>query len=144
MRKPSTKKRRAAQRMKNRRGASVVEFALVAPLMILMTMGMMEVGRAVMVKQLLVNASREGARLAVLPGSTVNEVTTRVQDDLAASSVNGVTVNITPTMLSAAGSGTPVTVEVQVEAASISWIPKPVFTINKTLVGSTTMRKESL
>ena len=39
----------------------------VAPLLILLTMGMMEVGRMVMVKQLMVNASREGARRAVLP-----------------------------------------------------------------------------
>ncbi len=142
-------KRRKAMRsrrrqQKSRTGASVVEFALVAPLMILLTMGMMEVGRAVMVKQMLVNASREGARMAVLPGSTAAEVRARVQDDLANASISGVTVNITPTLLSAAGAGTPVTVEVQVEAADISWIPKPVFTIDKTLIGSTTMRKENL
>ncbi|MGB6041722.1 MAG: TadE family protein, partial [Pirellulales bacterium] len=51
---------------KKRRGVAAVEFALVAPLFVLMVMGMIEVGRAIMVQQVLTNASREGARRAVL------------------------------------------------------------------------------
>ena len=47
-------------RRQDRVGAAAVEFAIVAPLMFLLTMGMIEVGRMVMVKQLMVNASREG------------------------------------------------------------------------------------
>src|SRR5690606_32800631 len=50
---------------RNRRGASAVEFALVAPIFVLFVFGMVEYGRMVMVQQVLTNASREGARRAV-------------------------------------------------------------------------------
>src|SRR5690606_472052 len=55
---------------KNRRGAAVVEFALISPLFFLLILGMVEYGRLVMVQQILTNASREGARMAVLDGAT--------------------------------------------------------------------------
>lgn len=128
----------------NRVGAAVVEFAIVAPVMLIMTMGMMEVGRMVMVKQLLVNASREGARLAVLPGTSAEEVQSLVQDELTNATINGATVTITPSLLVSAGSGTPVTVNVSVPAAAVSWVPNPMFSFQTTLDASTTMRRESL
>ena len=137
-------RRRARRRKYCEKGAAVVEFALVAPLLMLLTMGMMEVGRLVMVKQLLVNASREGARLAVLPGSSAAEVCSQVESELAASSVHGVIVSVAPATLGTAPAGTPVTVTVDVEASKVSWIPNPAFSIQSTLTGSTTMRKESL
>ncbi len=65
-----------------RTGAAVVEFAVVAPLLFMLTLGLMEVSRMVMVKQLLINASREGARLAVLPGATSDEVLALVSHEL--------------------------------------------------------------
>ncbi len=48
-----------------RDGVAAVEFALFAPVLALITMGMLEIGRAVIVQQTLVNVSRESARLAV-------------------------------------------------------------------------------
>lgn len=127
-----------------RTGAAVVEFAIVAPLLFMLTLGMMEVSRMVMVKQLLINASREGARLAVLPGATSAEVLELVSNELTAYSVNGVSIEVQPTSLATAVAGTPVTVSLNVAAASVSWIPKPLFSFNQTLSASTTMRKESL
>ncbi len=127
-----------------RSGAAVVEFAIVAPLMMFMTLGMMEVGRMVMVKQLLVNASREGARLAVLPGASAEEVQSQVSGQLANESVSGVSVSLNPTALSTAPAGTAVTVTVSVPASAITWVPKPLFSFNTTLQASTTMRKESM
>ena len=55
---------------KKRRGAAAVEFAVVAPIFLLLVFGMIEYGRMVMVQQVLTNASREGARCAVLDGAT--------------------------------------------------------------------------
>ncbi len=46
-----------------------MEFAIVAPIFFMMIMGMLELGRAVMVQQVITNASREGARVAVLDGA---------------------------------------------------------------------------
>lgn len=127
-----------------RAGAAVVEFAIVGPLMIMLTMGMMEVGRAVMVKQVMVNASREGARMAILPSANSQTVIAQVQSQLAASSINGTTVTISPPSLDNAPAGTPVTVAISVNANQVSWIPNPAFTLNKMITTATTMRRESL
>ena len=143
----SSRPRQRTPRLKphgnTRVGAAVVEFAIVAPLFILLTLGMMEVSRMVMVKQLLINASREGARLAVLPSVTAEEVLAHVSQELSASAVNGVQVTIQPMELVGAAVGTPITVSLSVPAASVGWIPNPVFAMNHTLTASTTMRKES-
>jgi Flp pilus assembly protein TadG len=59
---------------KTRSGVAAVEFALVVPIFLLLVFGIIEFGRALMVQQVLVNASREGARQAVLDGATSAEV----------------------------------------------------------------------
>ena len=127
-----------------RAGAAVVEFAIVGPLMVMLTMGMMEVGRAVMVKQVMINASREGARLAILPSTNAEDVIAQVSSQLAASSINGTTVTINPPSLANAAAGTAVTVSISVNASQVSWVPNPAFTLNRTISASTTMRRESL
>lgn len=138
-----TSNRKDRRRQQQRVGAAAVEFAVVAPLMIMLTLGMMEIGRVVMVKQLLVNATREGARLAVLPGVTAQEVQDEVQVSLDDASLSGTTITVSPAVLSTASAGTPVTVTVSMPASAASWIPNPVYTVNTTLESSTTMRKES-
>ena len=87
--------RRRNAKSRNRIGAALVEFAIVSPLMILFTLGMIEIGRMTMVKQLLVNVSREGAREGTLPGTTNESVKTSVQSLLASSYINGATVVVT-------------------------------------------------
>ncbi|HEV3143823.1 MAG TPA: TadE family protein [Gemmataceae bacterium] len=47
-----------------REGAAAVEFAVVLPLLLLLLLGIWEVGRLVQVSQIVDNASREGGRLA--------------------------------------------------------------------------------
>jgi Flp pilus assembly protein TadG len=47
-------------------GAAMVEFAIVLPLILLLLFGIMEFGRAWNVKQVLTDAAREGARVAVV------------------------------------------------------------------------------
>ncbi len=128
----------------NRVGAAVIEFAIVGPLMVMLTMGMMEVGRAVMVKQVMINASREGARMAILPSANSQEVIAQVTSQLSASSINGTTVTINPPSLTNAPAGTAVTVSISVNASQVSWIPNPAFTLNQTISAATTMRRESL
>jgi Flp pilus assembly protein TadG len=129
---------------RSQRGAAVVEFAFVAPLLIMLTFGMLELGRVVMVKQLLINASREGARMAILPASTAEQVIAHVTTELANSSINSASVVVTPGSLATAQAGSPVTVAVSVSASSVSWIPKPLFVFSQTIDASTTMRRESL
>ena len=78
------------------RGAAVVEFAIIAPLFFLLIFGIVEFGRMVMVQQILTNASREGARRAIIESATRPEVETHVLDYLTNASINGATVSVTP------------------------------------------------
>jgi len=128
---------------KKRRGAAVVEFAIVAPFLLLLIFGIIEFGRAVMVQQLLTNASREGARRAILEGATSEEVEIIVSDYLDNSSVDGATVVISPSSLNTAGFGDPVNVTVSVPYDHVSWIPAW-FLGGRTLTASTLMRADRL
>jgi hypothetical protein len=58
-------------RERERRGALVVETAVILPLLMVVMLGVWEVGRIIQVKQMMVNSAREGARLAA-GGYTVN------------------------------------------------------------------------
>lgn len=56
--------------MKNKRGQAIIEFAMLLPILLLVLFGITEFGRAIMVKNILHTAAREGARLAVVSDST--------------------------------------------------------------------------
>jgi Flp pilus assembly protein TadG len=129
---------------RNRRGAAVVEFAVVAPVFIMLVFGMIEYGRMVMVQQLLTNASREGARMGVLDGATTASVQTSVTTYLSNASVSGATVTVSPNPPSSAGYGAPVTVTVTVPFSQVSWIPTPMFLSGKTLTATSVMRRETV
>jgi Flp pilus assembly protein TadG len=134
---------------RSRQGAAAVEFAVVAPVFLLMVFGMIEFGRAIMVQQILTNATRQGARLAILDSptptaSTVKStVTSYLQNcGITAATVNNVTIN--PAEPSTAVNGTSVTVTVQIPYSSVTWLPTPQFLGTKTLKVSTVMRRESV
>jgi Flp pilus assembly protein TadG len=55
------------KRIKNQRGAATARTAITLPLILLITVGIFEFGRAYQTWQVLTNAAREGARIAVLP-----------------------------------------------------------------------------
>ena len=125
-------------------GAAAVEFAIVAPIFFLFVFGIIEYGRMVMVQQVLTNASREGARQAVLDGSSTSEVESIVQNYLTNSSIQGATVTVTPNPPGSAEFGDPVTVVVSVGFNQVSWLPGPMFLGGKTLSAATVMRRESV
>lgn len=60
----------SARRPEDRRAAVAVEAAVVLPILLIMMLGIWEVGRIIQVQQILVNSAREGARLAA--GGYVN------------------------------------------------------------------------
>jgi Flp pilus assembly protein TadG len=69
-------------RIKSQRGTALIEAALTIPLLLLLSVVIFEFGRAFETWQIMTNAAREGARVAVLPGSTEPMVISRVQDYL--------------------------------------------------------------
>ena len=129
---------------KKRRGAAAVEFAVVAPVFFLLVFGMIEYGRMVMVQQILVNASREGARKAVLDGSENADVVAVVNQYLQSGSINGATITVTPTNPQDAQFGDPVSVTVSVGFDQVSWLPSPMYLGGRTLSATTVMRRESV
>jgi Flp pilus assembly protein TadG len=66
-----------------RRAAATVEFAVVAAFLGIVTVGMAEVGRAVMVKSILTDASRKGASTAVAANKTYSDIQNDVDDVLS-------------------------------------------------------------
>ena len=120
-----------------------MEFAVVAPLFFLLLFGMVEIGRAIMVQQVLTNASREGARLGVLDGTTTDDVTTAVNTYLQNSAVGVSTVTVSPDPPSSAGYGEPVTVTVTTSFDQESWLPSPIYLGGQKLSASTVMRRET-
>jgi Flp pilus assembly protein TadG len=59
-------------------GSQLVEFALVLPMLLLVVLGIAEFGFIFQRYEVLTNAAREGARIAVLPGYSTADVQARV------------------------------------------------------------------
>lgn len=76
----------------------MVEFAILAPLFVMLLFGLVEFGLAMYSKGMLTNASREGARFGVVyatPRKTNAEITSKVQEYLAnAGFVDSVNINV--------------------------------------------------
>src|SRR3954468_4354414 len=103
---------------RRRRGAAVPEFALVAPIFFMMVIGFIEFGRALMVQQILVNASRVGARMASTTGSTSTNVQSAVQNYTTGVAVPGVIVAVSPNPATATA-GTAITVTASVPFGTV-------------------------
>ncbi|MGH7041448.1 MAG: TadE/TadG family type IV pilus assembly protein [Acetobacteraceae bacterium] len=89
-----------------RRGVAALEFALVAPLLLLMFGGAAELGLAVWARGILANAVSQGAYYASLTGPSVSVRTIKILVENT-SSLSGVTSNPTPPTAYCA-SGSPV------------------------------------
>lgn len=66
-------------RLRNQRGAALLETAITLPLVLLVTVSIFEFGRAYQTWQVLTNAAREGARIAVIAGHTDTQVNDAVR-----------------------------------------------------------------
>ncbi|HEY7309611.1 MAG TPA: TadE/TadG family type IV pilus assembly protein [Gemmataceae bacterium] len=79
-----------------RRGAAVVEFAFVLPIMLSLLVGIWEVGRMIEVQQVLTNAAREGARQAATGEYTNSQVKSIVTQYITVAGLpsTNVTVNV--------------------------------------------------
>jgi Flp pilus assembly protein TadG len=76
-------------------GQSLVEFALVLPVFIVVLFGIMEFGRLWEVTNLLTSAAREGARVAAVTEPDAARARTAAQTVLSAGNIRGATVTVT-------------------------------------------------
>lgn len=133
--------RRSNRDSQSRRGVATVEFAIIAPTFFLLVLGCIELGRALMVQQILTNASRAGARNAVTLSGTESSAVVAAEDFADGASVGGITVAVSPNP-STASAGEMITVTVTVPYANVTWVPAPWFLNGATLSASSVMRKE--
>lgn len=133
-----------------RRGAAMVEMALVLPVFVALMLGVIEFGRAIMVGQLVTNAAREGCRQAILDGSTNTAVTDFVQQFLAdTANVAKSDVSVTVAIGNAAAGGQLinaqsrdlVTISVSLPFSKVSFLP-PTFLKTTNLTAQSAMRHE--
>jgi Flp pilus assembly protein TadG len=91
------------RKWRSEKGAALLEAAMTIPLLLLVAIGTLEFGRAYQTWQVLTNAAREGARMAVLPNQTQSAVVQRVRNYMQAGqlprySTASVTVNSSATI----------------------------------------------
>ncbi len=84
--------------IRSQRGFAVLETALAIPIVLLASVGALELGRAYQTSQVLTNAAREGARVAALPNPAAGTVDAKVRqylqtDGLLSDATVGVDIN---------------------------------------------------
>jgi len=84
MKTPPTVPRKRHGLLACERGAELVEFALIFPMLLLVMLGIMDFGFLFQRYEVLTAAAREGARVAILPGYTDADVQARVNAYLTA------------------------------------------------------------
>jgi Flp pilus assembly protein TadG len=127
----------------------MTEFILIFPMLALMIVGMLELGRAVMVQQILTNAAREGARRAVVKEATNDAVTTLVNNYLVQTSLGADTRQVQildrdgqALDLSTADPKSVVTVRVSVPYSEVGFGIYYHLSRSKTMVAQVQMRTE--
>ncbi len=120
------------------RGAAAVELAVVLPLLLTLVFGIIEFGWVFMVRETLVNSSREGARVAVLQGSTEQDIR-----DQVAASMNPAGLSSYTVVINRSSPGSPnETVTVLIPFADVSLLGGYFGPTDFNLGATTVMRKE--
>jgi Flp pilus assembly protein TadG len=139
--------------MRNRRseaGTALIEAAITLPLLLLMSVGVFELGRAYQTWQVVTNAAREGARIAVLPSATTGAVQQRVRDymhDGQLSQWSNASVTLTATTITvngAAVSASRVTVDYPFTFMVLQPVARLVAGPSSTLGSALTMSAQAL
>jgi Flp pilus assembly protein TadG len=96
---------------KDERGAALLETAITIPIILLISVGIFEFGRAYQTWQVLTNAAREGARIAILVDKTDAEVQTVVQNYITSGGLPAApTINIDRNVAMGANTASRITV----------------------------------
>lgn len=118
------------------KGQSLVEFALVMPVFIVLLFGIMEFGRLWEVSNVMTSAAREGARVAAVTAPDVEAVTRTVQNILDAGQITDAEIQI-----SGPNSDNEISVALTLDYEPMSGVIIPGLT-TLSITRSTTMRWE--
>ena len=128
--------------LRSERGAELLEFALVLPILLLVLAGILDMGFLFKDYEVVTNAAREGARMASLPGWLESDVTARVNSYLTAGGFQGIATTTVSSVVIADGNGRTIHgVKVLVEAPHTYLILGPIVQlIQTTAIPMTTLR----
>jgi Flp pilus assembly protein TadG len=107
------------RRIRSERGAELIEFALVFPLLLFVVLGLVDFGFLFQRMEVVTNGAREGARIAVLPGYNNADVKARVLSYLNAGGVATTATNPTVTC-DGCDPATPFTIAMPAPTAAMS------------------------
>ena len=110
------------KRLRSESGAELIEVALTLPLLMLVLLGIIEFGFVFQQYEVITNAAREGARVAVLPSYSTDDAKTRINNYLDASGLKSASATVNVAAQSAVAIGTNCMVPMQ---ATVSY-PHPV------------------
>jgi Flp pilus assembly protein TadG len=126
----------------------MAEFIVVFPILLIAILGMIELGRGVMVQQIITNAAREGVRRAVVPEATNDAVSTLVDNYLVTTSLGAESRQVEifdesgqPLDLSTAAPHSVVMVRVSVPYNEVGFVI-PRYITKPTMAAQVQMRKE--
>jgi Flp pilus assembly protein TadG len=112
--------------LRGKKGAAVVEFALVVPILLLLVIGILEFGRVLHTYLVVVNAAREGARYAAV-GISKTDVIDKVKKACPAFDPSLLTIEVTGAQ---GPRGQPVTVKVTYPVDIVTPLFERVFSHN--------------
>jgi Flp pilus assembly protein TadG len=101
------------RRCRDARGSAVVEFTVVVPMLMLIVLGVLQVGLALHVRSTITSAATEGARVAAVSGGDTASGVRRTRQALSASLAEGVVESV---VAHRAASGGMATIDVEVHA----------------------------
>jgi len=133
---------------RGRAGATVLEMAVALMVLLYLSFGTVEFGYFFFVKNAAQAAAREGARVAITPGSTNTDVQNSVNASLTAAGLRSadfafnVKVNGAIADASTAASGEPIEVTVSGTWQTVGMRPLGLIGATKTVLGGATMRRE--
>ena len=122
-------------------GTATVEFAVALPILVLIVIGSIESSSMLFLRQALVQASYEGAKVASKPGADNLQVQTVISNVTAGRGLTDVVVTTDPVDVSAVAAGQWVRVTVSAPGDSNSFLPFGPFQ-NRTVSATTVMAKE--
>ena len=132
---------RRRQCRQERRGATAVEFAMIAPIFVIVVLASFELARLNVMRHTADNAAYEAARHAMVPGGTAAEAIAKANSVLNIVAARGAQINITPAVLTPDMDEITVTVEIPLDQNG--WIT-PRFTGSRTLRATSTLKAERI
>ena len=124
-----------------RSGAALVELAIALPILLLLTLGLIEYGWVFLRVSQINQAARQGVRVAVRPDATEDSITSNVSSMMTQAGLGNSGYQLTHTDINVAV-GQPVTVQISVDYGPLSLTGTSLVPLPTQLQGRATMAKE--